>query len=108
MHIKEIEAVKAKLEMLKTNRLIKDWKLPYENLLTRLGAAIFFIDPASIDEERLSEVWDQLNEFDNFSYRLNGEKKISALPYRITFNKEEKDKNSSAVINSTQPESQEA
>jgi hypothetical protein len=93
MYVKEINEVKDNLEQLKTKGLIQEWELPYENLLTRLSAAIFFITPAGDDESSLGEVWSALEQYANFSFRLNHEKKLSGLQYRITFSEEEKQKN---------------
>jgi len=90
MYVKEINEVKEKLNSLKDHQIIKTWELPYENLLTRLSAAIFFVDPVPGVEDRLAEAWEQLEAFPDFSYRANEEKKLSSLPYRVTFHKEEK------------------
>lgn len=91
MNVKKIDEVKEHLENLKKKGLIAEWELPYENLLTRLSAAIFFISPAGSQDENL--LWEELAGYDEFSYRINEEKKLSGLRYRITFSKEEKEKN---------------
>jgi len=91
MYVKEINEVKKQLEQLRTNGLIENWELPYENLLTRLSAAIFFITPVAEDAE--FKIWQELDKYEDFSFRLNQEKKLSDLMYRITFSKEEKEKN---------------
>lgn len=91
MHVPEILEVKELLQNLKTNGLIGDWELPYENILTRRSAALFFVTPAS---EATSElIWKELEKYDNFSYRTNDEKKLSKLTYRISFSAEEREKN---------------
>jgi len=100
MYVKEIKEVKDQLDLLKKDELVKDWELPYENLLTRLSAAIFFLDPSG-DEQSSQAIWDALSGHDNFSYRLNEEKKLSSLKYRITFSKEEKEKNFKKELNET-------
>ena len=66
------------------HKLIADWELPYENLLTRLDAAIFFCNlTENVDEKKL---WQQLEKaFSGFEYRLNEEKKLSEMNYRLTF-----------------------
>ena len=92
MYIPEIIEVKDHLTKLKEDSLIADWELPYENILTRRSAAIFFIEPNS-DEENLDKVWSELAKYEDFSYRKNTEKKLSELKYRITFSKQEKEKN---------------
>lgn len=92
MHVPEIIEVKENFDELKKQGLIKDWELPYENLLTRRTAAIFFLSPSD-QEDDLDNVWNELSKYDNFSYRINDEKKLSELLYRITFSTEEKEKN---------------
>jgi hypothetical protein len=91
MYVKQIAEVKEQMDQLKNNGLIEKWELPYENLLTRLNAAIFFVTP--VGEAEASRVWKELEKFDQFSFRINREKKLSSLKYRITFNEEEKEKN---------------
>lgn len=93
MYVKEISEVKNNLEQLKTQGIIQAWELPYENLLTRLSAAIFFITPSADDETSLNEIWAALEQYAHFSFRINHEKKLSGLQYRITFSEEEKQKN---------------
>jgi hypothetical protein len=91
MHVPEIIEVKEKLESLKVSGLLNDWELPYENLLTRRSAAIFFFTPNT--ESSLSDITNALASFENSSLRPNEEKKLSKLAYRLTFSKEEKAKN---------------
>ena len=55
MHVPEIIEVKDELDKIKEKGLIKNWELPYENLLTRRNAAHFFIE--ADDESKLDEVW---------------------------------------------------
>lgn len=86
MHVPEIINVKEKLEDLKSRGLIKEWELPYENILTRLNAAIFFITPAdTIAEDQLKEKLSEIEEIQEF--RLNEEQKLSKLKYRVMFGK---------------------
>ncbi|PZR20937.1 MAG: hypothetical protein DI539_09405 [Flavobacterium psychrophilum] len=91
MNVPEIKEVKDLLDSLKHKGLVKTWELPYENLLTRRTAAIFFIEPA--DESTLKDIDIELQKFPDFSYRSNSERKLSSLSMRATFNKEEKEKN---------------
>ncbi len=91
MHVPEIIEVKSLLAELKAQGLIAEWELPYENILTRRSAAIFFVTPK--DEASSSRVWEKLESFENFSVRENTEKKLSGLRHRVTFSKEEKEKN---------------
>ena len=93
MFVPEINKVKEHLTKLKEEGLILDWELPYENLLTRGDAAIYFLAPADESEEHLDKIWDELKAHDDFSWRLNEPQKLSKLKYRITFSKEEKEKN---------------
>ena len=53
MHVKEIAEVKDRLDHLKERGMLENWELPYENLLTRLDASIFFIAPAGTLEGNL-------------------------------------------------------
>lgn len=82
-HIPEIIAVKNKLESLKQQDVVTQWELPYENLLTRLTAAIFFLDCKS--EEAAQRAWNELTAFPLFRQRENTEKKLSQLKYRVEF-----------------------
>ena len=85
-HVPEIIEVKEHLERMKQEGLITEWELPYENLLTRRSAAIFFLTPAS--EENLPEIWRQLEQYEDFKYKENSEKKLSQLAYSVLFNKD--------------------
>ncbi|NVO09183.1 MAG: hypothetical protein HXX16_04395 [Bacteroidales bacterium] len=84
-NVPEIKAVKKHLDELKEKRLILAWELPYENLLTRLTAAIFFLTPT--DDSKLEEIWKELEIHEMLTYRLNEEKKLSQLVWRVEFNK---------------------
>lgn len=91
MNVPEINEVKDILQNLKENNVIREWELPYENLLTRRTAAIFFFSP--VNDGDLQVVTTKLGSIPQFSFRLNTEKKLSNLQYRLTFNEEEKLKN---------------
>jgi hypothetical protein len=91
MFIPEINEIKQQLDALKDEGFITDWQLPYENLLTRRTAAIFFLTPAGNAAEE--EIWSRFEPYDHFSRRQNTERKLSDLEYRLTFSKEEKEKN---------------
>ncbi|MCL6589881.1 MAG: hypothetical protein K6U80_08010 [Firmicutes bacterium] len=82
-NVPEIIKVKQHLDQLKEKGLVQEWELPYENLLTRVSAAIFFLTPAS--EEKAGAIWEELKQYPNFAYRENTEQKLSKLKYRITF-----------------------
>jgi hypothetical protein len=85
MHVPEIIEVKKHLDELKDKGLVKEWELPYENILTRLTAAIYFLTPP--DESKLDEIWKELEKHPMLQYRLNEEKKLSQLEWRVEFNK---------------------
>ena len=91
MNVPDITAVKDKLESLKGQGLIATWELPYENLLTRLTAAIFFVEPSNAADT--GNIWNEFHEYENFSHRANKEKKLSTLKYRLTFSQEQKEAN---------------
>ena len=96
MNVKEINVVKDHLGQLQSKGFIKEWELPYENLLTRLSAAIFFFTPAQ--EEVMDIICRELEIYPNFTYRTNEEKKLSAMAYRVMFNQEEKEKNTAKAM----------
>lgn len=95
MHIPEIIEIKNLLDQIQKKGLISSWELPYENLLTRRSAAIFFVTPSSTTSMQM--IGEQFLKYDNFSYRENSEMKLSLLKYRITFSAEEKSKNTLAA-----------
>jgi len=84
-NVPEIKAVKKHLDELKERGFISAWELPYENILTRLTAAIFFLTPT--DESKLVTIWEELEIHKMLTYRLNEEKKLSQLVWRVEFNK---------------------
>ncbi|MCK5059091.1 MAG: hypothetical protein KAT34_20755 [Candidatus Aminicenantes bacterium] len=85
MNVPEIQEVKKHLDELKEKGVIREWELPYENILTRLTAAIFFLTPT--DDSKLDEIWKELNKHPMLAYRLNEEQKLSRLVWRAEFNK---------------------
>jgi len=84
-NVPEIKAVKKHLDELKEKGLVSSWELPYENILTRLTAAIFFLTP--VDDSHLEEIWTELEVHKMLTYRLNEERKLSQLVWRVEFNK---------------------
>lgn len=80
----EIFDVKQCLEQMKQDGLVKEWEIPYENLLTRCSSAIFFLTPSKVED--LTEICSKLSKFENFRYRGNKEKELSQLEFRIEFN----------------------
>ncbi len=89
--IPEIIEVKEHLAKLQEEKILKTWELPYENLLTRRSAAIFFLTPH--DKSSIEKISEELGQYKDFSYRENTEKTLSNMQYRITFNGDEKLKN---------------
>ena len=85
MFVPDIYEVKRHLDELKDQGLIKEWELPYENILTRLTAAIFFFTPT--DDNHLDPIWKELSKHPMLQYRLNEERKLSPLEWRVEFNK---------------------
>ena len=85
MNVPDITKVKEHLDELKGKGLINEWELPYENLLTRLTAAVFFLE--TVDESKLEEIWKELDKHPRLAYRKNEEKKLSQLEWRVEFNK---------------------
>jgi hypothetical protein len=63
-----IEAVKRKLEDLKEKGIVKEWEIPYENIFTRLTAAIFFLSPT--EESKLEIIWNELGTNKSLQYKL--------------------------------------
>jgi len=76
-------AVKDRLESLEKENTILDWELPHGNILTRLSAAVFFLTvPLGHD---VKEICHTLPFSDKISIRLNEEKKLSKLDWRLEF-----------------------
>ena len=84
--ISEILLVKQNLNELQEKGLIEKWELPYENLLTRLTAAIFFLTPK--DESALGTIWKELEKHKRLKYKRNEDKALSPLAWRVEFNKD--------------------
>lgn len=82
-NIPEIIEVKQCLEQMKSEGVILQWELPYENLLTRRSAAVFFLTPVSQDD--MLSIEKQLKQYKDFSCRENTEKTLSQLSYRVEF-----------------------
>jgi hypothetical protein len=85
-NVAEINEVKHELDNLVNAGLVSKWELPYENLLTRVTAAVFFIEP--VKEENLDDIRKILERFPRFKYRENTERKLSKLQWRVEFNKD--------------------
>jgi hypothetical protein len=84
-NVPAINDVKRHLDELKQKGLVREWEIPYENILTRLTAAVFFLSPC--EDSALGQIWECLDAYPMFQYRENSEKKLSRLPWRVEFNK---------------------
>lgn len=82
-NVNEIIEIKNYLEQMKLDGLIASWELPYENILTRREAAIFFLSPSS--DDKLQEIWTRLNIFTGLRYMENENKKLSQLDFTVEF-----------------------
>lgn len=82
-NVPAIKAVKTKLQELQQKGLVSQWELPYEKLLTRLTAAIFFLDTNC--EDNIQTIWSELEEYGGLRYSVNEEKKLSQLHWRVEF-----------------------
>ena len=81
--VPQIIAVKEQLDRLQQQDLIRAWELPYEELLTRLSAAVFFLTPApGSDPGRIAEA---LAVDKKPVWRPNAEKMLSQLEWRLEF-----------------------
>jgi len=83
-NVPEIIEIKEHLNELKKKQLISEWELPYENILTRHTAAIFFLTPT--DKSNLSLIWKELAVYEGLKYFINEDKKLSSLTWRFEFN----------------------
>jgi hypothetical protein len=83
--VREIQSVKDLMNKLVEAGYVKEWEIPYENILTRLSAAIFFLTP--VREEYIDGIWEELGKQNHCQYRLNEEKNLSRLQWRVEFNK---------------------
>ena len=83
-NVPEINEVKSRLQKFQESGTIKAWELPYENLLTRLTAAIFFLSLESESEHEM--IWSDLKSISGFKFRKNEERTLSELEWRVEFN----------------------
>lgn len=83
-NIKEIEEIKKEMDLMKSEGLINEWELPYEYLLTKLTASIYFFTPK--EQVFMDMIYKRLSKYPNFKFRENTEKELSQLKYRVEFN----------------------
>lgn len=81
--VPEIKAVKTTLERLVAEGLVARWELPYENLLTRLDAARFFLEPTSPDRE--PQIWAALAAHGELSHEKNTTYLLSPLAIEFAY-----------------------
>ena len=83
-NVNTIKAVKQHLDELKEKGLVAEWYLPYENLLTRLTAAVFFLTPAN--EVDPGSIWNELQAHKGLTYEPNTLTSLSPLKWKVQFN----------------------
>lgn len=84
-NVPEINSVKETLNDLKKRGIVNGWELPYESILTRLSAAIFFVDAPS--EDGFEDAVKELERYGPMSIRKNEEKALSELDWVVEFKK---------------------
>jgi len=75
------------LDQLKENGQVAEWEIPYENLLTRCDAAIYFLTAKK--ESDLEQIWVELGRMQRFKCQRNEKKTLSQLDWQVEFKKEE-------------------
>ena len=58
--------------------------MPYEHLVTRLTAAMFFVEPTT--EDTANQIWQALETHPRFVVQQNDQKNLSELPWMVQFN----------------------
>lgn len=81
--VPEIIEVKNTFSSLESEGLIKQWCIPYENILTRRSAAIFFFSP--VEQEYMPIICKALNQYEFFSCKKNLQSSLSSLEYIVEF-----------------------
>lgn len=84
-YVPEIQQVKQQLEMLEKKGIIQSWELPYENLLTRLSAALFFVTPTG----DMQQVLDAIKTQPTVCCEKNDKHSLSDLEYCLFFQQAE-------------------
>jgi hypothetical protein len=88
-HVPEIIEVKRQLEQLAADGAVSRWELPYENILTRLDAALFYVEFSAGREP--DEVWRKLSGHGDLCFGANTDHTLSTLPYWFGFGSPEKE-----------------
>ena len=58
----------------------------HEDILTRLTAAIFFLSPT--EESKLEKIWNELTTNEILQYKLNQDKTLSQLDWKVEFTRD--------------------
>jgi len=82
-NVKEIKEVKSIFAQLSSGGIVKTWELPYENLLTKLSAAIFFF--SSDNNQDVNNVDYALGKIPGYRRKTNDVYELSKLDYRVDF-----------------------
>ena len=82
----EIREVKDLMDAMHQGGLVKEWNLPFEEILSGLAQAVFFLTPE--DDSCLEEIWKELDKFPYMAYQRNESGAVSKLEWRIAFNRD--------------------
>jgi len=82
-NVDTIQLIKDYLESLKIAGKINDWELPYEHLLTRLSAALFFID--NVDDNNPSHLFEGILVSLEASLRKHDSHQLSEMLWELRF-----------------------
>ena len=85
-NVKEIHEVKNVLMEMTEEGLLQCWELPYENILTRREAAIFFLTPQT--DYALRALSDRLKCYEYSHIEENTSKAMSNMSHRLIFTQE--------------------
>lgn len=83
-NVPDINDIKTCLGELVKQDLIESYEVPYETILTRLTAAIFFFTP--VQGAKIDHIWNELTRFPGFKYEKNKNSSLSEMPWKIEFN----------------------
>lgn len=88
MNVPEIQKFKEHLEVLKSKNYLTDWEIPYENLLTRLDAAFFFVTLTA--NKTIADIRLELKNYPDLHIEENVDENLSQLDFRISFSNGQK------------------
>jgi len=87
--VPEIIEVKRELDQLVADGEVARWELPYENILTRLNAALFYVE--FVASQPSDEAWRRISCHGDLCFGLNADRVLSDLPYWFGFGSPEKE-----------------